>query len=194
MLTQLVGDWRVIMVRGVAALAFGVLTIIWPGITLWALVVLFGSYVLVDGVFTLLDVARNAPAARTHRALRVLDGVVGIGVGVVTFVWPAITALALLFLIAVWGLVAGAVRIWLAVEARDVIPDPWISAFGGVLSIAFAILLLITPGAGALVITWLIGWFAIVFGVVLFAEAWHLRSIQRESGEDRSRSIRGVTA
>ena len=194
MLTQLVGDWRVIMVRGVAALAFGVLTIVWPGITLWALVVLFGSFVLVDGVFTLFDVARNAPAARTHRALRVIDGVVGIGVGIVTFVWPAITALALLFLIAAWALVAGAVRIWIAIEARGVIRDPWISAFGGALSIAFGVLLLITPGAGALVITWLIGWFAVVFGVVLFAEAWYLRSIQRETREDRSGSIRGVTA
>jgi uncharacterized membrane protein HdeD (DUF308 family) len=173
-------DWRLIMLRAVAALAFGLLTLMWPGLTLWVLVVMFGAYVLVDGVFTLVSVARDEPETRTHRGWHIFDGVVGILAGVVTFAWPAITALALLFVIALWAIVTGAVRLWIAIKGREVIPYAWLFGLGGVFSILFGILLVITPGAGALVITWLIGWYAIVISAILFVEGWHMRGIQRE--------------
>src|SRR4051812_48123172 len=165
---QIVDDWRLIALRGLAALVFGVLTLIWPGITLWTLVVLFGAYVLVDGVFELVDVARGAPATRSHRAWHIFDGLLGIAAGIVTFVWPGITALALLFLIGVWAVVSGAVRLWMSIEGRGVLPYPWLLGLSGVLSIVFGIALMITPGTGALVITWLIGWYAVVLAVALF--------------------------
>jgi uncharacterized membrane protein HdeD (DUF308 family) len=173
-------DWRLIMLRAVAALAFGLLTLMWPGLTLWVLVVMFGAYVLVDGVFTLVSVVRDQPETRAHRAWYVFDGVVGILAGVVTFAWPAITALALLFVIALWAILTGAVRLWIAIRGREVIPYAWLFGLGGVFSILFGILLVITPGAGALVITWLIGWFALVASGILFVEGWRMREIQRE--------------
>jgi uncharacterized membrane protein HdeD (DUF308 family) len=193
MFALLFPDWRVIMLRAVAALAFGVLTLVWPGVTLWALVVLFGTYVLVDGVFELVDVVRNVPEVRAHRAWLAFDGLIGIAAGVITLVWPAITALALLYLIAFWALFTGAARLWFAIANRRVL-YPWASVLGAALSIAFGILLLITPGSGALVITWLIGWYAIVFAVVLFALGWQARATQRQREHDGSRTIRPVTA
>jgi uncharacterized membrane protein HdeD (DUF308 family) len=93
-------------------------------------------------------------------------------------VWPGITALALLYVIAAWALLTGAVRIALAVQLRRVIEHEWLMVLSGVLSIAFAALLVITPGAGALAITWLIGWFALLFGSMLFALAWRLHKLE----------------
>jgi uncharacterized membrane protein HdeD (DUF308 family) len=193
MFALLFPDWRVTMLRAVAALAFGVLTLVWPGVTLWALVVLFGTYVLVDGVFELVDVVRNVPEVRSQRAWLAFDSLIAIAAGVITLVWPAITALALLYLIAFWALFTGVVRLSFAIANRHVL-SPWMAVLGAALSIAFGILLLITPGSGALVITWLIGWYAIVAGVMLFALGLRARTIQRENEHDRSRTIRPVTA
>ncbi len=191
---QFLGDWRLIALRALAALAFGVLTLIWPGITLWTLVLLFGAYVLVDGLFALADAARNTPTTRPHRAWHILDGLLGVAAGIVTFVWPGITALALLFLIGVWAVVSGAVRLWMSIEAGRMIPYPWLAGLSGVLSIVFGVALMITPGAGALVITWLIGWYAVVFAVALFAVSWHVRRIERDPARRGSSSTRVAAA
>jgi len=193
MFALLFPDWRVTMLRAVAALAFGVLTLVWPGVTLWALVVLFGIYVLVDGVFELVDVVRNVPEVRAQRAWLAFDSLIAIAAGIITLVWPAITALALLYLIAFWALFTGVVRLSFALANRRVL-SPWMAVLGAALSIAFGIVLLITPGSGALVITWLIGWYAIVVAVMLFALGLRARAIQRESEHDHSRTIRPVTA
>jgi uncharacterized membrane protein HdeD (DUF308 family) len=173
-------DWRLIMLRAFAALTFGLLTLVWPGLTLWVLVVMFGAYALVDGVFTLVDVARDRPATRRHRGWLVFDGVLGVLTGLITFVWPAITALALLFVIAAWAIITGALRLWAAIEVRDEVPHVWLFGLGGALSILFGILLVITPGPGVLVITWLIGWYAIIIAAMLFVHGWRMRELQQE--------------
>ncbi len=193
MLYRSLFDWRLMMLRAFAALAFGVLTLLWPGLTLWVLVVMFGAYVLVDGISELVDVARGAPATRTHRGWHILDGIVAIAAGLVTFVWPAITALALLFVIAAWAIVSGAIRLWIAISYREVVPHAWLVGLAGALSIVFGVVLAITPGPGALVITWLIGWYAIVFAAILFAYAWRLRGLGREYRQPSSRSARPAT-
>jgi uncharacterized membrane protein HdeD (DUF308 family) len=180
MLILWVGDWRAVALRGVAALAFGILTLIWPDLTLWALVLLFGAFVLVDGVFMLAAAIRNEPGTGQRRGWLIFEGIVGVTIGVITFVWPDITALALLFVIAAWALILGALRLAGAIQMRREINDWWLPALSGVLSIAFAALIVITPGAGALVITWLIGWFAIVAGVVLLMLAFRVRRLQHE--------------
>ncbi|HEV7526821.1 MAG TPA: DUF308 domain-containing protein [Acidimicrobiia bacterium] len=182
MLTLALVDWRIIALRAVAAIAFGILTLIWPGLTLWALVILFGAYVLVDGVFAIVDVVRAAPAAPGRRGWLIFEGIAGIVAGVLTFAWPGITALALLYLIAAWAFVVGVIRIAAAIEYRRVVPHAWLPTLSGVLSIVFGALLVISPGAGALVITWLIGWYAVVFGVVGLAVAARARSLEREGG------------
>ncbi|HET9728359.1 MAG TPA: HdeD family acid-resistance protein [Acidimicrobiia bacterium] len=179
-------DWRTLALRGVAALAFGILTLIWPGVTLWVLVVLFGAYALVDGVFTLIDVGRNRPGTAEHRGWLIVEALAGIAAGIVTFVWPAITALALLFVIAAWAFVIGVARVSAAIKLRHILDHAWLMGIAGILSIVFAILLVITPGAGALVITWLIGWWAVVVGVTLLTAAWR---IHRRAGVRDARHV-----
>src|SRR3954471_17509667 len=104
-------DWRGIAFRGAAAVCFGVLTLIWPNITLWVLVILFGAYALVDGVFTIAAVIAKAPGTAAHRGFLVFEGLLGIAAGIVTFAWPGITALALLYVIAIWAIVTGVIEI-----------------------------------------------------------------------------------
>ena len=194
MLFDLIADWRLFMLRGAAALAFGLLTLVWPGLTLWVLVVIFGAYALVDGVSTLLAVAHDRPATRADRGRRIFDGLVSVAAGVVAFVWPGITALALLFLIAAWAIVAGALRLWTAIRAHDLISHAWLAGLGGALSIVFGVLLIITPGAGALVVTWLIGWYAVLFASILFAIGWDARRLQQGRRRGGSRSVRAAPA
>ncbi len=169
------GDWRSVAIRGLAALVFGILVLIWPDVTLWALVILFGVYALVDGIFTLAAAFRAEPGSGARRGPLVLAGLAGIVVGVLTFVWPDITALALLWVIAAWALLSGVSDIAAAVRLRRVIHNEWLLILTGAVSIVFAVVLVITPGAGALVITWLIGWYGIVAGALLLALAWRLR-------------------
>lgn len=178
MLTLFAGDWRVIAVRGIAAIAFGLVTLVWPGLTVWALVLLFGVYAFVDGITALVAAFTNEPAARSRRGWLAVEGICGVVAGIVAFAWPSITALALLYLIAAWAIVTGVVEIGAAIEFRRVIRDGWLLGLVGVASAVFGIVLMITPGAGALVITWLIGWYAVFFGVMLLMLAWRVRRIQ----------------
>lgn len=174
--------WKALGLRGVSALAFGVLTLLWPGITLWALVVVWGAYALIDGAALLAAVLRHDPATASHRGLFALQGVVGIAAGVVTFAWPEITGLALLFLIAAWAFIAGSAAIATGLRIRRAVEGEWLLIATGALAIVFAITLVVTPGAGALVITWLIGWFALLWGLMLLMAAWRLRALDTAAG------------
>jgi uncharacterized membrane protein HdeD (DUF308 family) len=178
----IVGDWRAYVVRGVVALLFGIATLIWPDITLWVLVLLFGIYVLMDGIMVLWAVITRAPSTRDQRGWLIFHGIVSVGAGIITLVWPDITALALLFLIAAWAALSGIMQIALAVHLRKEIKNEWLLYLSGGLAIAFALLLVITPGAGALVITWLIAWFAILYGIVLVLLALRMRKLEQEGG------------
>ena len=169
--------WRWLALRGVGALVFGGLTLVWPGLTLDVLVLLWGAYALFDGVSVLIAVAANDPAVRPHRPLRIISGVAGIAAGILTFVWPSITALALLYVIAAWATVAGAMEIAMAIRHREAARHRWLVGLSGVLLVAFAIVLVAAPVAGALAITWVIGWWAVVFGALLVAAAWRAREI-----------------
>jgi uncharacterized membrane protein HdeD (DUF308 family) len=189
MLTLLPNDWRIIALRGVAAIAFGVLTLVWPGLTVWALVLLFGAYALVDGVFTLMH-ATDTELSGRHRAVLVLEGLAGVAAGIIAFAWPGITALALLYIIAAWAIVIGVMEIAAAIRLRDVFRHTWLFGVAGAASIIFGILLLITPGAGALVITWLIGWYALFVGVTLLALAWRQRRSHSELRDSTASPLR----
>jgi uncharacterized membrane protein HdeD (DUF308 family) len=172
----ILGSWRGVALRGIAAVVFGLVALIWPSLTLWALVVLFGAWALVDGIFAFVAFfSRDRPEGRVWL---LLEGIAGVLAGVVTFAWPDITALALLYVIAAWAFVEGIFRIAAAIAWRKLIDHAWLLGLGGVLSIAFAALLVITPGAGALVITWLIGWAALVLGVWLLMLAARLHSVE----------------
>jgi uncharacterized membrane protein HdeD (DUF308 family) len=175
MIVLIVGDWRSVAVRGLAALAFGLLALMWPGVTLTALVVLFGVFVLVDGASILATVVRAPRSSLAKRGQLIFEGVVSVAAGIVTLVWPDITGLALLYVIAFWAFLGGGLRLAAAVRLRREIDHEWLLGLSGLLSVVFAVLLVITPGAGALVITWLIGWYAIIFAVLLLALSLRLR-------------------
>ena len=110
------GSWQSLAVRGCAAILFGIAALIWPDLTLWALVVLFGAWMLVDGVFALW--AAITGQERERRWLLLVEGIAGITAGIITFVWPDITALALLYLIAAWALVTGVLKLVAAVQRQ----------------------------------------------------------------------------
>jgi uncharacterized membrane protein HdeD (DUF308 family) len=167
-------NWWALALRGLFAILFGVAAFAWPSLTLAALVILFGAYALVDGVFALIAAVR---AAEAHERwwLFVLEGLAGIIVGIITFVWPGITALVLLYLIAWWALVTGVLEIAAAVRLRRVIRREWTLVLGGLASVVFGLLLLYRPGAGALAVIWLIGIYALVFGVLFLMLGFRLR-------------------
>lgn len=159
--------------RGVAAVVFGVATLVWPHATLWALVVLWGAYALVDGVVALS--ASIGDPLLAQRGWVALWGLSGIGAGLVTFFWPGITALALLFVIAVWAFMIGGSLIAFAISEGKQLTGVWLIGLAGVLSVVLGLMLVITPGSGALAITWAIGWWACLYGTVLLGLAWTLR-------------------
>lgn len=164
--SKLAKRWWTLVVRGVAALLFGILTIAMPGISLFALVILWGAYAIVDGVFALM-----IAAWRGSMGLRwgwwVLEGVIGIGAGVVTFLWPGITMLVLLSIIAFWALFTGFIEITAAIFLRRHLRGEWLLALSGLLSIGFGVLLLAFPGPGMVTLVWMIGLYAILFGGLL---------------------------
>jgi uncharacterized membrane protein HdeD (DUF308 family) len=151
------------------------LTFFLPGITLVTLVLLFGAYALVDGVFNVLAFFRFAAQ---HWVL-LIEGVIGIIVGVLTFAWPAITAIALLYLIAFWAILTGVFEIVAGIRLRKVIANEWFMLLMGVLSALFGLLILFAPGAGALAIVLWIGVYALMFGIIMLALAFRLRGHRR---------------
>ncbi|MDA8116130.1 MAG: DUF308 domain-containing protein [Actinomycetota bacterium] len=174
MIRDFIGDWKWMAVRGAAALLFGVATLVWPHVTLFALVMLWGAFALVDGLALLLVAV--AGGAQRDRGWTVARGLAGIFAGGITLAWPSITALALMWLIGLWALVTGLVGITAAVRMHRVIANEWALGIAGGLSIILALILFFAPGTGALAITWAIGWFATFFGMLglgLAYRAWH---------------------
>jgi uncharacterized membrane protein HdeD (DUF308 family) len=173
MIRDYVGDWRLLAVRGLLAVGLGVVTLVWPEITLWAVVVTWGVFALLDGIGSLAaaftgDVVRG-------RGWLIVHGVLGVAAGLVAFIWPDITGLVMLFVIAAWAFLSGLAKLVTAVQLRRELQHEWVLGAVGVLSMAFAVMLVITPGTGVLVITWLIGWYAIILGLALMALAWEVR-------------------
>lgn len=167
-------NWWLLALRGLAAVLFGVLAFVWPGITLLTLIIFFSAYALVNGVM-LLVLAAKAPNDFPRFTGLILPGLFSVAAGVIAFLLPGITALALLMLIAAWATVSGILEIVAAVRLRKVIANEWLLMLAGMASVAFGVLMVIWPGAGALALLWCIASFSIVFGVLLVALAFRLR-------------------
>lgn len=164
--STLAARWWALVIRGVVAILFGIVAIAAPVSSLFALVILWGAFVIVDGVFNLVLAARKARAGRSWGWL-LFEGLVSVAAGVLTFVWPGITALALLAVIAIWAVLTGIAEIAAAIRLRREIRGEWLLATSGVLSIVFGVLLLVFPASGVLALMWLIGAYAIIYGVLL---------------------------
>jgi uncharacterized membrane protein HdeD (DUF308 family) len=171
MLHTLARNWWALALRGLVALMFGLLTFVLPGITLVTLILLFGAYALADGIFNIVAFFRVA----SHHWALLIEGLIGIIAGILTFVWPAITALALLYVIAFWAIFTGIFEIVAGIRLRKVITNEWLLLLMGILSLLFGLFVLIAPGVGALAIVLWIGAYALVFGIFLLALAFRLR-------------------
>lgn len=180
MLGLVARDWWVFAIRGIAALVFGVLAFIWPETTLTVLVFLFGAYVLVDGASLLVALARGEAVARRHAWAVGIMGVLGIVAGVVTFAWPGLTALSLLYLVALWAIAMGTFQVVAAIVLRRELEGEFWMALGGVASIVFGAFLIVSPGAGLLSLVWLVGLWTVVFGVSSLGLAHRLHGIDKE--------------
>lgn len=180
MLVVFTSSWWALVLRGLAAIAFGVLAFVWPQITLTALVFLWGAYALVDGAFAIAAGVKSHGENKRWWVL-LLEGILGVAAGLVAFLVPGITALALLILIAAWAMVTGAFEIAAAIQLRKHIKGEWLLALAGVASVLFALALLFNPAAGALALVWLIGAYSIVFGVLLIVLGVRLHSLVRSA-------------
>lgn len=170
--------WWAVVLRGAMGIVFGLLALIWPDVTVLVLVVLFGAYALVDGVIALMAAIGGGRTSSGSRGWLAVEGVAGVVLGILTFVWPGVTALVLLWLIAAWALVTGVLEIMAAVRLRREIDNEWFLGISGALSIVFGILLAVWPAAGALTLVVLIGIYAIIFGIVLVVLGLRLRSMR----------------
>lgn len=179
-------NWWALALRGLAAILFGILAFAWPGITLFVLVIFFGAYLLVDGIFAIVAAVRAA-GEEARWWLLLIEGILGVVAGLVAFFWPGLTALALLYLVAAWAIVTGIMEIVGAIRLRRELVGEWALILSGVLSFIFGVLLVVIPArAGLLSLTWLIGIYAIAFGVIMLVLAFRVRGLAR-SAEGRVR-------
>jgi uncharacterized membrane protein HdeD (DUF308 family) len=160
-------NWWAIVMRGIVAILFGLTAWIWPGVTLGALVFLWGCYAFADGVLA-IAAAFTGRTGTPWWAL-VLIGIVSIGAAAAALFFPGLTAVGLLYLMAFWAIATGALAIVAAIDLRrEIEGEVWL-ALGGVLSMLFGAFLIARPGAGALAVVWLIGSYAVAFGAALIA-------------------------
>lgn len=182
MLNLMTQNWWAVALRGVVAVLFGIAAFIMPGITLWALVALFGAYAFVDGIFAVVEAFRRDVSRERWWGL-LFEGIVGIVIGVLTFFWPGLTAMGLLYLIAFWAIVTGVFEVITAIRLRHEIRGEWMMALIGILSIAFGLLLVAFPLKGAISVVLMIGAFVFAMGALMISLGFKLRSLRTPSGE-----------
>ncbi|HVW07497.1 MAG TPA: HdeD family acid-resistance protein [Bryobacteraceae bacterium] len=170
-------DWWLLVIRGLVGIALGVLAFARPGATLGFLVLLFGAYALIDGAVSLTGAVRAVGAHERWGSL-MFEGITGILAGIATFVWPLITAIVLVYIIAAWAVITGIAEIAAAIRLRRHITGEWLLGLAGVVSIIFGILVAAVPLAGAIVVTLWFGAYAFIFGAVLVALGFRLRHWQ----------------
>jgi uncharacterized membrane protein HdeD (DUF308 family) len=180
MLSVLSRNWWMVALRGVAAILFGFTAIIWPDITVGVLVAFFGAYAIVDGAL-LIGSAFSGPSG--DRFWHLLGGVAGIAVGLVAWVWPGLTAVTLLYIIASWAIILGVTEVIAAVALREWLAQEWLLVVSGVVSVLFGTLLFIFPGDGAIALVTTIGIFAMIIGGTEIGLAFRLRGLNQDRPE-----------
>jgi uncharacterized membrane protein HdeD (DUF308 family) len=165
--------WWLVLLRGIAGIVFGVLAFIWPGLTLITLVLIYGAYALIDGVIALMAAFTGA-AKPVPTWWLIVVGLCGIAAGLVTFLWPGITALVLIIFIGAWAIAHGVFEIIGAIKLRKEIDNEWLLILAGAVSVIFGIIVLVAPGAGALGLIWAIGAYSIA-GALLVGLSLRLR-------------------
>jgi uncharacterized membrane protein HdeD (DUF308 family) len=173
MVHALAKNWWVLLLRGIAAIIFGLLALAWPGLTLLTLIQVYGAFALVDGVLAIIAaITGGAPAPRWWLAV---VGLLGIATGLLMFMMPGLTAIVLLYFIAGWAIATGVFQIIGAIKLRKEIDNEWFLILGGIVSVLFGVGVMMAPGAGALALIWVIGTYAIFTGVMFVALAFRLK-------------------
>ncbi|WP_072804825.1 HdeD family acid-resistance protein [Rhodococcoides yunnanense] len=175
--------WWAVLLRGIFAIVFGIIALVWPEVTVWALVVVFGAYAIVDGISAIVRSIR-ARTVQSGWVWWLLGGIVSLGAGIVAFVWPEITALAAVFVIGIWAIVGGILEIFGSFRLRKLDGAAhWVLLLvAGVIELLFGLVLVFFPVSSILSIVWLVGVFAIVFGVLFVASAFQVRSAAKKAG------------
>jgi uncharacterized membrane protein HdeD (DUF308 family) len=172
-------NWWLFTLRGVLGIIFGLIALIFPGATILSLVIFFSAYMLVDGVFGIISAVRAIRRKEDRWGLLIFEGLLNIAVGIAAFLWPGLTVVAFVWLIAAWAIVSGGLMT-AAGFRLNMEHGRWWMVLGGLLSLAYGVLLIITPLIGAIVLTWWLGAYALVFGVALVIFSFKLRSWQQE--------------
>jgi uncharacterized membrane protein HdeD (DUF308 family) len=181
LLRAMADKWWLVLLRGIAAIIFGVLAFVWPVITLLTLTFLWGAFAVADGILALWGAITGPSGQMGSRVWLAIVGIAGILAGLLAFAWPGVTALVLLLFIAVWAIIIGVMQIWGAIQLRKEIEGEWLLILSGLLSVAFGVLLLVQPGAGALAVVWIIGWYAILAGCIYIALAVRLKKYKHSA-------------
>lgn len=178
MLQSMARSWWVWLLRGVAAILFGIIAYVAPAATVLALVIVFGIYAIVDGVLAVVTAFQIREVAK-HWWVVLLEGLAGILVGIVALVYPIVTAGALLILVAFWAVFTGIMEIIAAIRLRAVISNEWLLVLTGIFSVILGVILVVFPGAG-LALVWTIGFYAVFFGVMMIIFGFEVRSLARQ--------------
>lgn len=171
--------WWSFYARGIIALLIGLIAIFLPEITLGILAILIGAFFLVDGIFS-IAVSFGSKSSGERWWIFVVEGIVGVAIGVLTFFWPRVTIMALVLLVSAWAFITGVLEIIASVKLRKLIENEWLLTLTGIISILFALALLISPETGAVVLVWLLGLYAVFFGILLIFLGRKLKTIQLE--------------
>jgi uncharacterized membrane protein HdeD (DUF308 family) len=173
---QMVSNFRTMFLfRGLAAIVFGILTLVWPGITLRVLVLLFGIFAVISGITAIVAAVRSH--GEPHWGALLFEGILGVLAGAVALVWPGITALAFLFLIAAWAILIGILELVAPLAFPMSFGRGLLFALSGIVSIVFGVLIAAQPAAGLLTVVWLIGVYAIIIGIMHVVVYFEARSV-----------------
>jgi uncharacterized membrane protein HdeD (DUF308 family) len=186
MLITLVRNWWLLALRGVCAVIFGFLAFVWPGLTLRVIILIYGAYAFVQGVLLIIAAVTHKEGPGLPWWALLLEGLLGIAAGVICFVMPGIAAITLVFLVAGWAIMTGILQLIAAIRLRKEIEGEFWLGLTGVLSILFGLLLVFRPGIGLLTVTWLIGGYAVVFGIFLIALAFRLKGFRERLAASRA--------
>jgi uncharacterized membrane protein HdeD (DUF308 family) len=177
MFEALRSSWQLIVMRGLVALLFGILALVMPSVTIVALAILFGLYAVSDGLFSLIT-GFTAPAGTSGRGSLVLKGLVSIAIGAIAFFSPGFTALSLVYLLGIWALLSGAIEIGEAIMLRDELANEWLFLLGGAITILFGLLIFKSPASGALFVAWLVGAYAVAYGLTQLMFAFEMKHLK----------------
>jgi uncharacterized membrane protein HdeD (DUF308 family) len=170
-------NWWVMLLRGIAAIVFGVIAVVWPGLTVFVLVILFGAYTLVDGI---IEIWSGIQSRNEHDRwwVEILIGLAGVVAGILVMTWPGVTALALMYVIAAWMVVTGVLQIVYAIRLRKEISNEWLLGLSGLLSLLLGGYFFAFPGKGAISLVWVIGIYAIMFGILLIVFSFRVKGLK----------------